>query len=139
MNEDQRLLEQTLGRLAELRIERARLQETLDEIDRQIRALEDLAASEALRHAGFFAPPTARGGQRYGDVRREVIRLLAGSVQGLESAIIGRLVREHFGRRVSNRSHLTTLYRLRDAGLASKDGDRWRLTDAGAREALGFL
>lgn len=124
-------------RLADLRVMRARKQQAVDNYSRQIFALEEeIERAEARRPTRPDGPMPAR---RYGQVRNEIMRMIAQSIDGLGSRHIGRALRDRYGDLVAPRTHLTTLSRLKEAGLAYKLDERWRLTAAGHRELLGLL
>lgn len=124
-------------KLAELRVQRARHQKAVDSYSRQIFDLE-----EEVEQAEAERPPRPNGplpARRYGQVRTEIMRMIGGSIDGLSSRHIGRALRDRYGDLVAPRTHLTTLSRLREGGLAYKLDDRWRLTASGHGELLEMM
>lgn len=134
MEEDDALVEMRRS-LADLRVMRQRAQEKVDNFTRQIVDLEaEIGRAMAERATRPAEPMQAR---RYGQVRAEIMRMIAGSIDGLESALIGRALKDRYGDLVAHRTHLTTLSRLKEGGLAYKMDGRWRLTAAGHRDLHG--
>lgn len=126
------LLREKRQKLANLRVMWARRQEGADNLMRQIIIMEEeISQSEAsLAPSSQAVPKTSL---RYGRVRADIMSMLAKSFEGLDSVTVGKVLQDTFGDAISPRTHLTTLNRLKDSGLAIKVHGRWRLTAQGHR------
>lgn len=135
LGQDERARE-LLREIAELRESRARRMESLVNIDNKLAFLEREYAEllGSSQHQAQSMTPSTK--PAYGSVRNAILERLFDANDGLTSGQLMRSLRARFGSNIHSKSHLQALKRLGQEGLATKSGDIWRLTNAGADTAL---